>query len=273
VEDPLDPRDPVTADRLETFYEKMSKSKHNGVDPAVVIDRYGADTARMFILFKAPPEKDLEWDDADVEGQFRFLQRIWRLVEAACQRGLSLGASSDPAAAAIDAARLTPPERELRRSVHTAIQAVSEDLGPSLQLNTAVAELMKLSNAMGTHLGEVGEPVALEALRSLLLLLAPFAPHLAEELWQRLGANPDGACSIHRQPWPAVDADALRRETVPLVIQVKGKVRGQLEVPADADAATLERLALESEVARKWLENRPPRRVIVVPGKLVNLVP
>ena len=112
-----------------------------------------------------------------------------------------------------------------------------------------------------------------EALHALLVLLAPFAPHLAEELWLRLGGNPDGKCSIHAQRWPQLDASALVRDTIALVIQVKGKVRGSLDVPADADKATLERLALNSEIAEKWLEGKPPSRVIVVPGRLVNLVP
>jgi leucyl-tRNA synthetase len=275
VADPTDPRDPVDGQRLEISYDKMSKSKYNGVDPAAVIERYGADTARMFILFKAPPEKDLEWDDADVEGQFRFLQRIWRLVEGAQQRGLILAGGQETAAEPLSG-ELSEDERALRRAVHTAIAEVTADLVGTLQCNTAVSELMKLANAMAAHLEAVSEPVAREALRTLLVLLAPFAPHLAEELWQRLGANPDGddgSGSIHRQSWPQVDADALLRSTIPLVIQVKGKVRGSLEVPADADAATLEKLALASEVAERWLEGRPPRRVIVVPGKLVNLVP
>jgi leucyl-tRNA synthetase len=274
VADPTDPRDPLSGELLEVFYEKMSKSKYNGVDPGVVIERYGADTARMFILFKAPPEKDLEWDDADVEGQFRFLQRLWRLVETSVERGVVLadGEQRLPALLAADA-ELTAAERELRRAVHTAIEAVSEDLQGDYQFNTAVSELMKLSNAMGTHLEAVRPEVAREALRTLVVLLAPFAPHLAEELWQKLGANPDGLQSVHRQSWPSSDATALVRDTIPLVIQVKGKVRGNLEVPADADAATLERLALESEIALKWLEGQKPRRVIVVPGKLVNLVP
>ena len=273
VADPSDPRDPITGEVVDTFYEKMSKSKYNGVDPALVIDRYGADTARMFILFKAPPEKDLEWDDADVEGQYRFLQRLWRLVDSAIERGLVLSPRS--------AGHLLEPgdvpaggsNQELRRAVHTAIAAISEDLDGDYQFNTAVSELMKLSNAMASQLEAASEPVALEALAVLLVLLAPFAPHLAEELWQRLGANPDGVNSVHRQRWPQADAAALRRDTVTVVIQVKGKMRGQLEVPADADAASLERLALASDVAAKWLEGQPPRRVIVVPGKLVNLVP
>jgi leucyl-tRNA synthetase len=287
VADPTDPRDPVSGDALETFYEKMSKSKYNGVDPAAVIDRYGADTARMFILFKAPPEKDLEWDDADVEGQYRFLQRIWRLVDAACERGLSLADSAGSAAAvhaalaaaAADSAggELNADERELRRAVHTAITEISEDLDGDYQFNTAVSELMKLSNAMASHL-EASRPVfACEALRTLLTLLAPFAPHLAEDLWLKLGGrsagDPLAASSIHAQTWPVADSRALVRDTVPLVIQIKGKVRGSLEVPADADKATLEQLALASDIAAKWLEGKAPSRVIVVPGKLVNLVP
>ncbi len=265
VTDPADPRDPIDGERLDTFFEKMSKSKYNGVDPAVVIDRYGADTARMFILFKAPPEKDLEWDDADVEGQFRFLQRLWRLVDGAVARGLRL-----PIHPGAPAEACTPAEQELRRAVHGAIAAIDDDLAPGhYQFNTAVSELMKLSNAMAAQLEAVAEPVAIEALSALVILLAPFAPHLAEELWQRLG----GSGSVHLQRWPVADPSALIQDTVSLVIQVKGKMRGQLEVPADADAATLERLALESDIALRWLEGQPPRRVIVVPGKLVNLVP
>jgi len=276
VADPDDPRDPIDGHRLEVSFDKMSKSKHNGVDPAAVIDRYGADTARMFILFKAPPEKDLEWDDADVEGQFRFLQRIWRLVESARQRGLSLAGRSDPTTDPLPD-DLSDGDRELRRAVHTAIREVTNDLVGPLQFNTAVSELMKLANVMGSHLEGAADPVAREALRSLLVLLAPFAPHLAEELWQQLGggaeAEFDRSHSVHCQRWPEADPSALVRATIPLVIQVKGKVRGSLEVPADADAATLEQLALASEVASRWLEGKPPRRVIVVPGKLVNLVP
>jgi leucyl-tRNA synthetase len=229
----------------------------------------------MFILFKAPPEKDLEWDDADVEGQFRFLQRIWRLVEGALARGLNLAewsAATIPQGSDGQAPTpqdSSPTERDLRRAVHTAIAAVSEDLDGDYQFNTAVSELMKLSNAMGDHLEAAGDPVAAEALANLLILLAPFAPHLAEELWQKLG----GSGSIHLQRWPVADPTALVRDTIPLVIQIKGKVRGNLEVPADADKATLEKLALESEVAVRWLEGKAPSRVIVVPGKLVNLVP
>ena len=273
VADPSDPRDPISGEVLETFYEKMSKSKYNGVDPAQVIDKYGADTARMFILFKAPPEKDLEWDDADVEGQFRFLQRLWRLVDGACARDLQLSAVIELTAAEFANTTLTASELELRRAVHTAIAEISEDLDGEYQFNTAISELMKLSNVMAEHLEAASASVAKEALHTLLVLLAPFAPHLAEELWLRLGANPDNNCSIHAQRWPHPDPAALVRETIDLVIQVKGKMRGSLAVPANADKATLEQLALNSEIAKKWLEGKPPSRVIVVPGKLVNLVP
>ena len=264
VVDPADPRDPVTGDALEVLFEKMSKSKYNGVDPAAVIDRYGADTARMFILFKAPPEKDLEWDDADVEGQYRFLQRLWRLID----NSLPLldqqdGGEGRPA-------ELTPEEADLRRAVHSAIEAVTEDLSDDIQLNTAISELMKLSNAINaTDLPGLRVAVLREALSVLVRLLAPFAPHLAEEFWQKLG----GSESVHQQSWPELDASALVQDSVDLVIQVKGKVRGTISVPADADKETLEKLALSSEVAQKWLEGAAPRRVTVVPSKLVNLVP
>ena len=264
VVDPADPRDPVTGDALEVLFEKMSKSKYNGVDPAAVIDRYGADTARMFILFKAPPEKDLEWDDADVEGQYRFLQRLWRLIDSSRPLLDQQDAGEDRPA------ELTPEEADLRRAVHTAIEAVTEDLSDDIQLNTAISELMKLSNAINaTDLSGLRVAVLREALSVLVRLLAPFAPHLAEEFWQKLG----GSESVHQQSWPELDASALVQDSVDLVIQVKGKVRGSISVPADADKETLEKLALSSEVAQKWLEGAEPRRVIVVPGKLVNLVP
>lgn len=263
VADPEDPRDPNSGDKLEVLFEKMSKSKYNGVDPAAVIDRYGADTARMFILFKAPPEKDLEWDDADVEGQFRFLQRLWRLVEAGAARIDSLEPMQRPA-------ELSDADSGVRRALHLAIEAVSEDLSDEIQLNTAISELMKLSNAISsTGMDALSDSVLQEALSGLIRLLAPFAPHLAEEFWSRLG----GSGSVHRQSWPVLDPTALVQDSVEVVIQVKGKVRGKLQVPASAGKEELERLALASDVAEKWLEGAAPRRVIVVPGKLVNLVP
>ena len=256
VKDASNPLDPDDGGALEVLFEKMSKSKHNGVDPAAVIDRYGADTARMFILFKAPPEKDLEWDDADVEGQFRFLQRLWRLVDAEVNH--------DPASPATGES-----DGDIRRAVHQAIKAVSEDLSDDFQFNTAISELMKLSNALSSGLDQASAAVRQEAMSALVRLLAPFAPHLAEEFWTRLGG--DG--SVHLQPWPDHDPAALVLDTIEVVIQVKGKVRGSMSVAVDCSKEELERLALASDVAQRWLEGQPPRRVIVVPGKLVNLVP
>jgi leucyl-tRNA synthetase len=263
VSDPNDPVDPITGDKLDVLFEKMSKSKYNGVDPAAVIDRYGADTARMFILFKAPPEKDLEWDDADVEGQFRFLQRLWRLVESASSMLTNLDKTDLPT-------DLTEQEADVRRALHLAIDAVSEDLDDEIQLNTAISELMKLSNTITASEPDRLSPAILqEAMSGLIRLLAPFAPHIAEEFWNRLG----GSGSVHQQSWPSVDPSALIQDTISIVIQVKGKVRGSMQVPAEADKETLESMALSSDVAKKWLEGAQPKRVIVVPGKLVNLVP
>ncbi len=254
--DEADPRDPDDGGPLDVLFEKMSKSKHNGVDPASVIDRYGADTARMFILFKAPPEKDLEWDDADVEGQFRFLQRLWRLVASEINQEDTINPTKEA-------------DTEIRRAVHQAIQAVGEDLSGEFQFNTAIAELMKLSNALSSGLQQASDGVRKEAMSVLIRLLAPFAPHLAEEFWRLLGSEE----SVHLQPWPELDPKALVKESIDVVIQVKGKVRGSISVAVDCSREELERLALASDVAQRWLGGTPPKRVIVVPGKLVNLVP
>jgi len=270
VKDPDNPTDPETGEPLQVIYATMSKSKGNGVDPEEVLAHYGADTARMFILFKAPPEKDLEWDDADVEGQFRFLNRVWRQVYEFVVRGSGTeslrGRAAELLSAKVEAGSLTKAERDLRRAVHTAIKAVSEDL-EEYQLNTAIAELMKLSNALA-EAGIPDSPVYAEGIRTLVLLLAPFAPHMAEELWQALG----GPGSVHRQSWPSYDPAALVADTVTIVIQVNGKLRGSFEAPADVTPEEQERLALQSEAAQKYLEGAAPKKVVVVPKKLVNLV-
>lgn len=270
VKDPNDPRDPETGEPLQVIYATMSKSKGNGVDPEEVLANYGADTARMFILFKAPPEKDLEWDDADVEGQFRFLNRVWRQVYEFVVRGSGTeslqGKAAELLQAKVEAGSLTKAERDLRRAVHTAIKEVSEDL-EEYQFNTAIAGLMKLSNALAE--AEIPDsPVYAEGIRTLVLLLAPFAPHMAEELWQALG----GTDSVHRQAWPTYDPAALVADTVTIVVQVNGKLRGSFEAPADVTPQEQERLALQSEAAQRYLQGMTPKRVIVVPKKLVNLV-
>ena len=264
-----DPKDPATGDPLEVFYEKMSKSKYNGIDPALVLEKYGADTARMFILFKAPPEKDLEWDDADVEGQYRFLNRVWRLVsEFATQQQEYL--AQIPALVQLqeqNAEGLSKDEKTLRRAIHTAIKEVTEDLEGDYQFNTAVSELMKLSNAL-SDFKAADAPIYAEGIQTLLLLLAPFAPHLAEELWHILGHSD----SIHHESWPTYDPEALVADEITLVIQIMGKTRGTIEVPADSSKEDLETYARESEVAQRYIEGKTIRKVIVVPGKLVNFV-
>lgn len=258
VQDPLNPTDPETGEALEVVFEKMSKSKYNGVAPGDVVDKYGADTARMFILFKAPPEKDLEWEDADVEGQFRFLNRVWRLVTESA-------GSLNPKATG----EMTKAEKDLRRSIHTAIKEITEDLQGEYQFNTAVSELMKLSNAL-SDFDQKNSSVYAEGIDTLLRLLAPFAPHIAEELWHRIG----GSDSIHVQEFPILDPSALVADEKTIVIQILGKTRGTIQAATSIadDKAALEEFARQSEVARRYIEGKDIKKVIVVPGKLVNFV-
>ncbi len=251
-----EPVDPETGDKLDVFFEKMSKSKYNGVAPEDVISQYGVDTARMFAMFKAPPEKDLEWDDADVEGQYRFLNRVWSLVTS--YDATKIGKAADE----IDKA-----EKELRRAIHTAIKEITEDLTGDYQFNTAVSELMKLSNAL-KDAKCVTSPVYQEGIETLILLLAPFAPHLAEELWSNLGNTE----SVHKQQWREVDQSALVVDEITLVVQIMGKTRGTIQIPSGSDKAALEKFATESDVAQKYIAGKEVKKVIVVPNKLVNFV-
>jgi leucyl-tRNA synthetase len=264
VKDPTKPRDPETGEPLQRLYATMSKSKGNGVAPEEVISKYGVDTARMFILFKAPPEKDLEWDEADVEGQFRFLNRVWRLVTDFVAQ-ISPEAKVQRKSGQQD--QLSKPEKELRRAIHTAIKEVTEDVEGEYQFNTAISELMKLSNALADSSSK-DSPIYAEGIHTLVVLLAPFAPHISEELWHLLGHTD----SVHTQSWLPFDASALQTDEITLVIQVNGKKRGDLQVPAQADKAELEKYARESEVAKRNLEGKEIKKVIVVPGKLVNFV-
>ncbi len=247
-----------TGEKLNCFYEKMSKSKYNGVDPELVLGKYGADTARMFILFKAPPEKDLEWDDADVEGQFRFLNRVWLLINDYAET---------PPTPLKKGGSLSKEEKDLRRAIHTAIKEVSEDLEGDYQFNTAVSELMKLSNALKDSKCK-NSAVYQEGIETLITLLAPFAPHLAEELWRIIGNTK----SLNQVVWPSVDQEALIVDEITLVIQVMGKTRGNIQVPANATKEELEKFAKESEIGARNLTGKEIKKVIVVPGKLVNFV-
>lgn len=255
--DPSNPTDPETGEKLQVFYEKMSKSKYNGIDPQEVLAKYGADTARMFILFKAPPEKDLEWDDADVEGQFRFLNRVWRLVADYAEKAVK----------PVTAKNLSKVEKDLRRSIHQAIKEIAEDLDGDYQFNTAISEMMKLSNALSSATC-MESSVYREGIETLLILMSPFAPHITEELWQLLGHQ----SSIHQQNWLTFDPDALVVDEITLVIQIMGKTRGTIQVPASATKEELEKYALSSEIAQKYLQGKEIKKAIVVPGKLVNFV-
>jgi leucyl-tRNA synthetase len=261
VTNPDQPTDPTTGEPLERIYATMSKSKGNGVAPEDVIAKYGVDTARMFILFKAPPEKDLEWDDADVEGQSRFLNRVWRL--------LSDYVANPPSDAPAD--ELSKDEKAVRRAVHTAIQAITEDIDGDYQFNTAVSELMKLSNALSDAPCKTSA-VYQEGIETLIKLLAPFAPHIAEELWRAIAPANTPVESVHLQPWPVHDPEALVVDEITLVIQIMGKTRGTVQVPASASKAELEQFAKESEIAQRYIDGKTIRKVIVVPGKLVNFV-
>jgi leucyl-tRNA synthetase len=258
IADPKNPQDPETGAALEVFYEKMSKSKYNGVEPLSVLGKYGADTARMFVLFKAPPEKDLEWDDADVEGQFRFLNRVWRLVTEFAGNKPQNPTPYDPQ---------VKTQKDLRRSIHTAIKEVRDDLDGNYQFNTAISELMKLSNAL-TDAPCKSAKIYAEGIETLVKMLAPFAPHIADELWQAIGYTD----SVHQQTWPQVDESALVVDEIALVIQIMGKTRGTIQVAANLDKATLEQLARESEVAQKYIDGKEIKKAIVVPNKLVNFV-
>ena len=243
---------PVTVGRSES----MSKSKKNVVDPGSIIDQYGADTARWFMLSDSPPERDLEWTEAGVQGAWRFTNRLWRLV---------LGALDELANAETGAATGKGDEA-LRRAVHKTIIAVSEDLD-SLRFNRAVARLYELTNTL-IDCEDVGGLVLREGVETLVRLVAPMMPHLAEELWHRLGHT----TLLAEEAWPIADPSLAADDTVTIAVQVKGKLRGTLEVPVDMDKSALEVAALELENVQRAMDGKPARKVIVVPNKIVNIV-
>lgn len=240
---------------------KMSKSKGNTVDPQALIDQYGADTVRLFTMFAAPPEQSLEWSDSGVEGANKFLRRLWRLVHTQLQQGPSV---------ALDIASLNESQKELRRKTHETLQKVRDDFARRFTYNTAIAATMELLNAIGRFddNSEQGRAVVREALDFIVLMLAPITPHIAHALWQHLGHTKP----LVDTPWPEVDAAALARDEIELVVQVNGKVRGKVAAPANADNAAIETLALANENVVKFIEGKPVRKVIIVAGKLVNIV-
>ncbi|WP_328186188.1 leucine--tRNA ligase [Marinobacter sp. OP 3.4] len=240
---------------------KMSKSKNNGIDPQAIIDQYGADTVRLFMMFAAPPEQSLEWSDSGVEGANRFLKRLWRLVREHTGGG---------PVAAIDVEQLNDARRDLRRKTHETIAKVSDDISRRLTFNTSIAAVMELLNEVARlePKDEQDRAVIQEALDAAVLMLSPIAPHICHTLWEAMG---------HEEPvvdarWPVADESAMVRSQIQVVLQVNGKVRAKADVPADIGKADLEKLALEHDNVTRFTEGKTVRKVIVVPGKLVNVV-
>jgi leucyl-tRNA synthetase len=248
---------------------KMSKSKGNVVDPADMIARYGADTARLFCLFAAPPERDFDWSDAGIEGASRFLNRVWRLFIEERRRLIACKACSSTA----EDAEESGSAREIRLKEHATVKKATEDIGERFQFNTAIAANMELVNALyvaraDLNRSERGRRVFSSAMAAVLTLLSPVAPHLCEELWEEMGHQ----TPLAGEAWPAWREDALTRAMLTIVIQVNGKLRGKIEIAADAGREEVEEAALaEANIARQ-IEKRTVRRVLHVPGKLVNIV-
>ena len=242
--------------------EKMSKSKNNGVDPQLMIDRYGADTVRLFSMFASPPEMSLDWNESGVEGMARFLRRLWAGVQAHVAAG---------PAPTLDASALSADQKALRRKLHETIAKVGDDLGRRHTFNTAIAAIMELMNAIAKFddASDAARGVRQEAWTAIALMLNPIVPHMSHALWQALG---HGETQVDDQPWPKADEAALVRDSVVLAVQVNGKLRGQIEVPANASKEDAETAARNDPTVQKFLEGATIRKVIVVPGKIVNLV-
>ena len=241
--------------------EKMSKSKNNGVDPQAMIDAYGADTCRLFMMFASPPDMSLEWSDSGVEGASRFLRRVWRLAHSHVSGGLP---------SALGKHELNDSQKAVRRAIHLAIKQASQDIGLHHKFNTAIAQVMTLMNVLEKAATDTALDRSLmqEGLQAVVLLLAPITPHISHEIWQRLGHND----AIIDAQWPQVDESALVQDSLVLVIQVNGKLRGQIEMPASASREEIEAAARCNENVLRFTDGLTIRKVIVVPGKLVNIV-
>ncbi|MDC3135164.1 leucine--tRNA ligase [Prochlorococcus sp. AH-716-J09] len=255
ITDLSNPTDPIDSTKLEVLFEKMSKSKYNGIDPESVIKKYGADTARMFILFKAPPEKDLEWGDTDVEGQFRFLSRIWKLY-INCANDINSKSNSYP-----------DKEKSLIKSMNIAIKEISNDILNN-QFNTAISELMKFYNSLSNSIYDVNKNLKIQALKTFCILLAPFAPHIAEEIWHLIGFKK----SVHLENWPSFNSEALKEDSYELVIQVNGKVRDKVNINNDMSEDQIKELTLKRPNILKWTGDKEIRKIIIVKGKIINIV-
>lgn len=244
---------------------KMSKSLGNVVSPEEILSKYGADTARLFILFAAPPERELEWSDQGVEGSFRFLNRIWRIVQA-------FEAVLAQKVTEYDHSNLSEADKDLRRVLHSSIKKVTNDIETRFNFNTAISTMMELVNALYAYKEAAKEPNAgliYEAISDLIKMMSPFVPHITEELWR--GAI-DPNSSVHEQSWPECDEEALKVDNLEIVLQVNGKVRGRLTVPAEATKEELEKIAMADANVQAHIGDATVRKVICVPGRLVNIV-
>lgn len=244
---------------------KMSKSLGNVVSPEEILSKYGADTARLFILFAAPPERELEWSDQGVEGSFRFLNRIWRIVQA-------FEAVLAQKVTEYDHSNLSEADKDLRRVLHSSIKKVTNDIETRFNFNTAISTMMELVNALYAYKEAAKEPNAgliYEAISDLIKMMSPFVPHITEELWR--GAI-DANSSVHEQSWPECDEEALKVDNVEIVLQVNGKVRGRLTVPVEATKEELEKIAMADANVQAHIGDATVRKVICVPGRLVNIV-
>ena len=244
---------------------KMSKSKGNVVDPDAIIGKYGADTVRLFMLFTAPPHKQLEWSDKGVEGCFRFIGRIWRFVN---KYGSLFAADSLP-----EGAVLSPALQKIRRELHLTVKSVTYDIQERMQYNTAIARMMELVNALylvdeKEFATREGKQVLSEVFGRLLPMLSPFIPHVAAELWESLG----NATSLHDLPWPGHIEALAKRDEIEIVFQVNGKIRGKEMVAAGIAKDEMEKLARENEKVKADIAGKNVKKIIVVPGKLVNIV-
>jgi leucyl-tRNA synthetase len=240
---------------------KMSKSEGNGVDPESLIERFGADTARLFMMSASPPEQTLEWSDEGVQGASRLIRRLWTLVYEHAARG---------AAPRPEVAALSAEQRDLRRLAHQRLAKATDDIGRRRNFNTAIAAIIELLNAVQrfSDTSEQGRAVRQEALELAVLVLAPITPHVCHALWQALGKS----TALIDERWPAPDPLALTQETHEIVVQVNGKLRSHVSVPVDSDEATVRAAALADARVQKFVAGKAVRRVIVVPGKLVNVV-
>jgi leucyl-tRNA synthetase len=242
--------------------EKMSKSKNNGVDPQALIDEYGADTVRLFSMFAAPPDQQLEWSQSGVEGMARFLRRIWRMAAEFVEGGAS---------PALDLAALTAPDKALRTKLHETIEGVNRDIGTRYTFNTAIAKVMELSNAISKFevSGPASRAVLQESWEAIALLLNPITPHTCHALWQLLGHT---ETLLEDQRFPKADPLALIKDQITVVVQVNGKLRGKLEVAPGSTEEVLRPLALSHPDVARFTEGKTVRKFIVVPDKLVNIV-